>query len=98
MKKGLTLRKEIAAKEQELKQEIAAKELELEQNRLEAERVEQEEKANIETTKQTISKLCTEQNYFCGVIITTDDLLMLVKLSIENKGENISIPFNIYNV
>lgn len=58
---------------------------------------EQEEKEILEATQEQIKTLCEDNNLFCGIIITTDDLLTIVKtkLSIDPK-DSIRIPFRLY--
>jgi hypothetical protein len=57
----------------------------------------EEEKQLIEETERKIKDMCTENGFFCGVIITKEILLQLVNMAIDNKGENIKIPFRLYH-
>jgi len=59
-------------------------------------KAEEEEKELLENTQKVIDDLCKENGYFCGVILNKDLILQLVNMSIENKGENIRIPYRIY--
>lgn len=61
-----------------------------------AKKAEEEEKESLENTTKAIDDLCKENGYFCGVILNKDLILQLVNMSIENKGENIRIPYRIY--
>jgi hypothetical protein len=77
--------------------EKRAKEL---QDRIEeAEREEQkaleEEKKQFEATEKLIRETTEENGYFCGVVLTKDDILTIVNMAIETK-ENIRIPFRLY--
>ena len=42
-----------------------------------------------------IIKLCKETGYFCGVVLTKQDLLTVIDMAIETK-DNIRIPFRLY--
>ena len=55
----------------------------------------QEEADKIESVIKQIEALCKQNDVFCGVILTVDDLLAVVKMAIQSK-ENIEIPFRIY--
>jgi hypothetical protein len=55
----------------------------------------QEETEKIESVTSQINVLCEENNLFCGVILSVDDLLAVVKMAIQSK-ERIEIPFRIY--
>jgi len=63
---------------------------------------EQEEKAvkeeseELKTIEEAINKLVEAKKMFCGVILSKDDILSILSLSIDNKGENIKIPFKVY--
>lgn len=54
-----------------------------------------EELAIIDTMKDHINSLSSENGLFIGVILTPEDILGIVQLAMERK-ENIKIPFNIY--
>jgi hypothetical protein len=55
----------------------------------------QEETEKIESITEQIKILCEDNNMFCGVILTIDDLLAVIKIAIQSK-ENTEIPFRIY--
>jgi hypothetical protein len=55
----------------------------------------QEETEKIETVTGQINELCEENNLYCGVVLTIDDLMAVIKLAIMSK-ENVKIPFRIY--
>ena len=55
----------------------------------------EEEKEKIEDVTKQINKLCEDNNLFCGVILTTDDLISVIRMAIQSK-ENVTIPFRIY--
>lgn len=49
-----------------------------------------------DTVYKNIEKLLEGKNLFCGVILTEENLLDLIKLKIANPSENIKIKFNVY--
>jgi len=51
--------------------------------------------ANLEATKDRILSICEEEGFFCGMILTKEDILSIVSLAIDNK-DNIKIPFVLY--
>lgn len=55
-----------------------------------------EEKEKEETLSATLTDLCEEQGYFCGVVLTPEDVATVVALAIQSK-ENIRIPFRLYS-
>jgi hypothetical protein len=60
----------------------AKKELELEQKLL-------------EDTEAQIKSICEEKELFCGIILTQEDIVEIVKLALRTN-ENITIPFRVY--
>lgn len=56
---------------------------------------EEEELELYENTMAHINKLCKETGYFCGVVLTKQDLLTVIDMAIETK-DNIRIPFRLY--
>lgn len=56
---------------------------------------EEEELELYENTMAYINKLCKETGYFCGVVLTKQDLLTVIDMAIETK-DNIRIPFRLY--
>jgi hypothetical protein len=56
-----------------------------------------EETEKIESITEEINTLCNENNLYCGVVLTVDDLMAVVKMAIQSK-ENIKIPFRIYPI
>ena len=54
-----------------------------------------EEAKKIEDVKNEISDICKSNDLFCGVILTQQDILEIVKIAMESK-ENVSIPFQVY--
>lgn len=82
--KGKTIRDEF---------KLAAKRLqEIQQLKEQQETEEKETLANVEAH---INELCNENELFCGMILTTPDLLAIIQLAIESK-EQITIPFRLY--
>lgn len=59
------------------------------------EQAEQEEKKILEDTEESIQKIAEKNNIFCGVILSQEDLLAVLRLALETK-ENIKIPFKLY--
>jgi len=53
------------------------------------------EKENIENIKIQIEELSKSNSLFCGVILTKDDILQLIKMAMEVQ-DNIKIPFALY--
>lgn len=54
-----------------------------------------EENQFIENIKSDIENVCKQHNVFCGVILSSQDILAIVDLAIKSK-DNIKIPFQIY--
>jgi len=77
----------------EEKKEIQKRLDEIESLELEAIKEEQE---TVETVKKSITQICDDNAMFCGVILTTGDILSIVQLAIQTKDDTIKIPFNIY--
>lgn len=60
-----------------------------------AQKAMEEEQALFEQTEKEIKDLCTERGYYCGVILTKENVLQIVQMAIEIK-DNIKIPFRLY--
>ncbi len=86
---------ELKLKQQEEQEEQEA--LELEEIAQAIIRAEEEEVQRVQNVNDTIKKLCEENNLYCGLVLTSDDVANIVKFAIDSK-ENISIPFRLYNV
>jgi len=56
---------------------------------------EEEEKQMVARTETTIDEACKAAGMFCGVTLTKDDLLNVIKLAIET-GQNVKIPYKLY--
>lgn len=54
-----------------------------------------EESAKTECTRLAVNALCEKENMFCGIILSVDDILNIVRIAIE-KNDSIKIPFNLY--
>ncbi len=67
----------------------------LERVEAEAQQELEAEKRLLEETEMKINEICTEEDLFCGIILTTEDILQIVKIGIEQK-ENVKIPFRLY--
>jgi DNA repair exonuclease SbcCD ATPase subunit len=92
LRKTKTVEKELEKARQEA--EAAAERLAEVQALQEA--AEKEEQEQMEATERAINELC-EDMYFCGIILTHEDVLTIVNLAMENR-ENIRIPFKLYNL
>lgn len=48
-----------------------------------------------EDVEKEITRLLEDNNFFCGVILTREDLLKVFELALQT-GENVKIPFKLY--
>jgi hypothetical protein len=55
----------------------------------------QEELDKIESVTKQIETICSTGDVFCGVILTVEDLLSVIRMAIQSK-ESVKIPFRIY--
>lgn len=91
------MRKLKGIKEESLKAEAKLKEAtdKLEEvKRLEA-LAKEEELARVQSIKDKINILCSEEEMFCGVILSKEDVLAIVQMAIDTK-DNIKIPYTLY--
>ena len=58
-------------------------------------RAEEEDKQLIGSVAGNIDQLCSEKGLFCGVILTLEDVVSIIRLMIE-KQENVKIKYNLY--
>ena len=56
---------------------------------------ETEEKNQLENTEKAVQTIVEKNNLFCGVILSHDDLLSVLRLALQT-GENVKIPFRLY--
>lgn len=56
---------------------------------------EQEEKQILDDTEINIQELIKEFNLFCGVILTHEDIISILRLALQTN-ESIKIPFKLY--
>ena len=56
---------------------------------------EDKEQELLNETTEKINVICKEAEYFCGVVLTKQDLLTVIDMAIETK-DNIRIPFRLY--
>lgn len=91
-------RKSIIAKEKARDIENKAAELKVlyENAQQEIETAEKEEKEKAENVRTQIDGICKQNEFFCGAILNLDDLLGLVKMSINAKDGRVVIPFGLY--
>lgn len=65
----------------------------------EIEKLEQEAQAEeiskVQSIEQSITKICTDNEMFCGIILTKQDILAIVEIAMQS-GENVKIPFKLY--
>ncbi len=73
--------------------EVMKKELERLQAEAEAELA--AEKRLLEEKEETINQLCKEDDLYCGVILSPDDIIAIVAMAMKVQG-NIKIPFKLY--
>jgi hypothetical protein len=59
------------------------------------EMAQKEEQEKIGSVTAEINSLCEENDFFCGIILTTEDLMSVIRLAIDSK-EPVKIPFRIY--
>jgi hypothetical protein len=57
---------------------------------------EKEEAEKLENATQQINEICEANNLFCGIVLTTQDLLGVIQLALESN-ENVTIPFRVYH-
>ena len=74
------------------KKEAQERLAEIERIELEAQ---QEEKEVAEMVTTSINMACSNNNLFCGVILTHDDLISVLQLALKT-GEQVKIPFRLY--
>jgi hypothetical protein len=72
-------------------QEVVAAEQAAEQARL-------DELQNIEEIRTHVTEHCTNEGYFCGIILNQESLLSLIKFALDNPTEQIKIPFQLYTI
>lgn len=75
-------------------EKLAAKQRLEEFEKLEKE-AQDEEAARVQNVEQSIAKICTDNNMFCGIILTKQDIVSVVSLALESN-ENVRIPFKLY--
>jgi hypothetical protein len=63
-----------------------------------AEQARVEELQNIEDIRSHVTDHCTNEGYFCGVILNQESLLALIKFALDNPTEQIKIPFQLYSL
>ena len=56
----------------------------------------EEEQALISKTKEEIQSICDKNNFFCGIKLTTEDLISVIRMAIINKDDTVDIPFHLY--
>ena len=55
----------------------------------------QEEQERLQSVTGQIETICKDNDVFCGMILTVDDLAAIIKLAVDSK-QNLKIPFRIY--
>jgi hypothetical protein len=64
----------------------------------EAEQARLDELQNMEEIRTHVTEHCTNEGYFCGVILNHEAIIALVKFALENPNEQIKIPFQLYSI
>ena len=59
------------------------------------ERANKEEESLTQNATDQINQICSSGGFFCGVVLTKEDLFKIISIMIDTK-ENIKIPFNLY--
>lgn len=90
--------KQMKAMQEAAEKRAAELQKQIEEAEAAALKAEEEEAKLLADTQAGIEKLCKDGGYFCGVIMDKNILLQLVDMSIENAGQNIKIPFRLYNI
>ena len=54
-----------------------------------------EDADRLENVTNEITKVCEKNDMFCGVILTQQDILEIIKVAMDSK-QNVSIPFKVY--
>ena len=85
----------MARKSKQASEKLEEVKKELERLQAEKELADKQEQELIDNTKLVINKECDNAGFFCGIILTPQDVLQIVQLAIETK-ENIKIPYNLY--
>lgn len=85
----------MARKSKQASEKLEEVKKELERLQAEKELADKQEQELIDNTKLVINKECDNAGFFCGTILTPQDVLQIVQLAIETK-ENIKIPYNLY--
>ncbi len=68
---------------------------ELERTELEYQQELENENRLINKISTAIDEMCNEEEIFCGVIITKDDLLRIIEAMINNNAP-VKIPYTLY--
>jgi hypothetical protein len=68
---------------------------ELEKLHKEADQEFEEKLKFLESLEKEVNEICEKNNVFCGVILTSEDILQIIELAMKTK-ENIKIPFKIF--
>ncbi len=56
---------------------------------------EKEELKQVENIRTQINEIAESGGLFCGIILTVEDIMNIVKIAVESK-EQIKIPFQLY--
>lgn len=88
---SIKMRKSKTTKEELRKTEEKLKEIE-ELNRL----AENEDQEKLISISGQILQIASDNEMFCGVILTKKDILAIVDLAMRSKDETVSIPFQVY--
>lgn len=84
----------MARKSKRLQDKLALHQKEQEEMLAQLKEVQEREETERLKAEEEIKNVCGEK-YFCGVIVTKQDILNLIDIMLKT-GENISIPFKLY--
>ncbi|MCR4284674.1 MAG: hypothetical protein NUV97_01355 [archaeon] len=83
---------EIDTQKQLAKQEM----LKAEKLQQEFEEIVKQQELARDSVSEQIDELCKENNLYCGIILTEENLLDLLRIKFNNPRENIKIKFKLY--
>lgn len=85
------MRKSKATKDELIKTAERLREIE-ELNRI----AEEEDAVRLNLISDQISKIADDNDMFCGVMLTRQDIIAIIDLSMRTKEEAVKIPFRVY--
>jgi len=85
----------MARRSKKVTEQILSVEKQLEELKKKEETAKNADETLIKETEEKIKNISEENDLFCGVILSQQDILAIVRLSMEVK-ENVKIPFKLY--